>query len=295
MKRRNFLLYSSLFLASCSVARTSASDGEDLDRETLRLAVSDVRGEEELERDYGSFRAALASVLDTKVEFVPVENTFDAVAALELDRVDLVWAGPSEYITINARTNAMPLVGISRPTTRAIVATRADRGISSLTDLKGKAIEMGKVGLTNNHLLPIKLLLEAGLDPTTDVRILHSPNYDFKALDSGEADAWARASHRYELALQEQGASAKDYPIIAEYAPIPHDTIVVSNYIEPDRIERMRADLLENAKPIAASIAQSETLGSKFSGSELVAVGDTDYNVIREVYRAIGKDELVEE
>lgn len=65
--------------------------------------------------------------------------------------------------------------------------------------------------------------------------------------------------------------------------------------IDPDRAEKIRSRLLENADVLEAAIAQSETLGSKFEGSQLVAVDDADYNVIREVYRGIGNNELVEE
>ncbi len=259
----------------------------------LRLSVSDIRNLEELQQDYEGFRAGLETVLGIPIEFVPVENLFDAVAALKLDRTDLVWAGPSEYITtIHARANAVPLVGISRPQTRVGIVVRADSGIESIANLKGKIIEMGRIGSTNAHLLPLKLLLDAGLDPRTDVNIFHSSEYSFKALASGEADAWARSLHRYRPALEEIGASPEDYPIIAEYGPVPHDVLVVSNHLAPNQVETMRSRLLERAREIESEIVSTEALASKFAGAKLVAVGDADYNIIREVYRAIGHDEF---
>lgn len=291
-QRRNFLIYSILFLASCTVPKTLESNGPNLDIDMLRLSVSDVPKLEELQQSYEPFRAALETVLEVPVEFVPVEDLFDAVAALKLNRVDLVWAGPSEYATIiHVRTNAVPLVGISRPETRVGIVVRADSGIESVADLKGKTIEMGRVGSTNAHLLPVKLLLDAGLDPRGDVNIVHSSDHSFKALTSEEVDAWTRGLHRYPPALEEMEASPEDYPIIAEYAPIPHDVLVVSNHLTSAQVEAIRSRLLERAREVELAIVSTEALASKFAGAKLGPVSDADYNIIREVYQAIGQDE----
>ncbi|GAB4147673.1 MAG: hypothetical protein Fur0046_26010 [Cyanobacteria bacterium J069] len=78
----------------------------------LRFAVTDVHGLDELKEKYDPFRAALEAVLETSIEFFPVDDLLMAASALQADQLDLVWAGPSEYVTIHARTQAVPLVSL---------------------------------------------------------------------------------------------------------------------------------------------------------------------------------------
>ena len=295
MKRRYFLLHALLFTVGCTTATNgkhcySLKDG----LEKLRFAVSDVVGMKELERDYGPFRTVLEKVLKIPVEFFPVRTRSDATAALKLDRVDLVWAGPSEYLTIHARTNTVPLVGISRPKTRVIFATRADSNISSVEDLQGKTIEMGPVGVTLSHLLPVRILLDAGLDPNEDVQIMNSEEYELEALQRGDVDAWARPIHRYRSALKSMGASEEEFPIFIDYGPIPPDVLVASNFLDPEAVAQIRECLIESSAEIAEAIVASKALASKFEGAEIVEIADPDYDAIRAVYQAIGQGDLFE-
>ena len=289
MKRRCFLLHSLLFVAGCTAATTKGNGFSlpSLGLEKLRLAISDAVGVDELKRDYEPFRAAVEQALEIPVEFFPVQNLFEATSALELDRVDLVWAGPSEYLIVRSRTNTVPLVGISRPKTLIVVVARADDKISSVADLKGKKIEVGRVGSTTSHLLPVRVLMDAGLDPKEDVKIVHSEEHGLEALQKGEVDAWARGVHRYQPALEQLGAAEEEYPILIEHGPIPPDVLIASNFLNPEAIEQIRGRLLERSASIAKAISSSEKLASKFEGTQIVAIADPDYDTIREVYEAI--------
>ncbi|WP_448597881.1 PhnD/SsuA/transferrin family substrate-binding protein [Thermoleptolyngbya sp.] len=68
------------------------------------MAIADIQGIDELKEKYEPFRAALEEVLETSVEFFPVEDFLIAASALQANQLDLVWAGPSEYVAIHART-----------------------------------------------------------------------------------------------------------------------------------------------------------------------------------------------
>ena len=141
MKRRNFLWYSLLFVAGCT-AGTNSPTGGGSSAEALRLAVTDVQGQEDLERDYGPFRLALEEALERPVEFFPVDSYTEAVPALQLGLVDLVLTGPSEYVLIRTRTNAVPLTAITRPNYHAAIAVSSKSDIKSLAELKGKTIAL---------------------------------------------------------------------------------------------------------------------------------------------------------
>jgi len=75
MRRRNFLGYSLLFLAGCAASTSPSQDSAQTTSdagsqpETLRLAVTDVQGLEELQRDYGAFRDQLETSLGRPVGY----------------------------------------------------------------------------------------------------------------------------------------------------------------------------------------------------------------------------------
>ncbi|MBE9054338.1 PhnD/SsuA/transferrin family substrate-binding protein [Nostocales cyanobacterium LEGE 11386] len=135
MKRRNLLWYSLIFIAGCTTRLNPSNNSTNklvkATPEKLKLAVTDVSGLENLQRDYGAFRTALEEVLSIPVEFFPVENRTGAAPALQSGQVDIVFAGPSEYVILNSRAKAIPLVAIERSNYHSIIVGRADKKIGS--------------------------------------------------------------------------------------------------------------------------------------------------------------------
>ncbi|MGK7924713.1 MAG: phosphate/phosphite/phosphonate ABC transporter substrate-binding protein [Spirulina sp.] len=293
MKRRNFLLYTLLFTVGCTTANVTSNSDVTLP-ETLTFTVTDVQGLEELEEDYGAFRKALAEVLETNVEFFPVDGYLAAVPAMLAGKVDLVWAGPSEYLVLQARAKAQPVVSLKRPTFKSVIATRADRGIQSLADLKGKTIDMYKVGVTSSHLSGVRMLLNVGLDPESDYEIVTSQGYSFQGLDKGDVDAVSWAEHRYYSTMKAEKVSARDYIILETSPRLPGDIFVASSQLDAAVIEVMRSRILEHQDQLMAGIFQTPTLARKFKESSLISVDTDEYEALREIYRAIGQESLIQ-
>ena len=295
MKRRDFLWYSSLLLTSCTTAtHTRLSESTLTMPEKLRFTVSDTKGLEELQRDYEPFRAALEEVLAVPVEFFPVEDFFTAASALQSNQVDLVWADPSIYVAIHARTNAVPAVAITRPDYHTIIAVRADSGIKTLADLKGKTIDMWELGSTASHLGGVKILIDAGLDPQTDFKVVMPGNHSLKMLKNGEADAWARPLHRYKIVLQAEGEAEQDYPIIAQGGLLPGDVLILSSQFDPGVVKEIQSRMLQSKAKLLQAIHAVESLSSRFKDAMLAPANDADYDVVREAYRAIGQDDFLQ-
>jgi phosphonate transport system substrate-binding protein len=175
MKRRTLVWYSLLFAVGCSTGVNNVSNSDQLVKNSpkiLKFAVTDVSGLEDLQKDFGAFRSALEEILNIKIEFFPVENPTAAAPALLSGLVDIIFAGPSEYLILNSRAKAIPIIAIKRINYHPIFVVRADSPIKSLSQLKGKTIAMRNIGSTSGHLAPTKLLIDAGLDPKNDVKIV---------------------------------------------------------------------------------------------------------------------------
>ncbi|HEY9906604.1 MAG TPA: phosphate/phosphite/phosphonate ABC transporter substrate-binding protein [Thermosynechococcaceae cyanobacterium] len=296
MKRRNFLWASLSLVTGCTtVTNTATKQSSTLkptnQPEKLRFAVSDVKGLEDLKKDYEALRTLLEEILEKKIEFFPVESYVAAAAALQLNQVDFVFTGPSEYVVMRARTNAVPIVAIERQKYYSVIATRAGTNVRSVADLKGKTIAMWEIGSTSGHLGPTKLLIDAGLDPKADLKIQMLGKQGLPALQEGTVAAWGGSVSRYEKFLESEGLSEKDFPIFAKSSTLPSDPFVASSQLDPAFVNYIQQRLLQNQIRVLKAIALAD--GSKFDGSKMVQVNDTNYNMIRDVYKAIGQGNSV--
>lgn len=300
MKRRNFVLCSALFAVSgCSAAilnprdpGTQPSTPSLKQPDKLRFAVSDVKGMEDLKKEYEALRIVLEQSLGTRVEFFPVDSYIAAASALQDDQVDLVFTGPSEYVVMRARTNAVPVAAIKRAKYYPVIAVAANSGIRSVKDLKGKKIAMWEVGSTSGHLGPTKLLIDAGLDPKTDVTIKLMGKKGLASLQSGQVDAWAGSVSRYDKFLKTNNLSERDLPLLVKGADLPADPFLVSGKLDAGLVAEMQKQLFQNQDKILNAIAPAD--GAKFTGATMIEVQDANYDMIREVYRAIGQGSFLQ-
>jgi phosphonate transport system substrate-binding protein len=292
MKRRKFVSNFLLLISGCTSAINSVeSNSQELAKyktKGLRLTVADAKGMESLQRDYEAFRATLAEVIAIPIKFFPVENRTAAATALQYAQTDIVLAGPSEYVILNARAQAIPIVAIQRHNYYPIIVVRANSKIQRLAQLKGKTIAMRSIGSTSGHLAPMKMLMDTGLDPSTDVKIVMLGNEGILALSKGEVDACAIASDRYEILLDAYGLSAKDFVIIAQGELLPSDVFVINHQLPAKIIATVRSLMLEHQEKLLQSLLVA-TVNQPYQGSKFMPANDTDYTMIREVYQKIGQ------
>jgi phosphonate transport system substrate-binding protein len=292
MKRRPFVGFSLLFVASCSTtvnqSNRSFSNLAVSEPETLEFAVTDIQGAEDLQQNYQAFRTVLGEVLEKKIEFFPVDNYIEAAVALQSGQLKLALTGPSEYVIMRARTNAVPIIAITRPNYHSLILVPANSEIKSLAQLKGKTIAMWEIGATGGHLGPIKILMNAGLNPQSDFQISMLGKKGLQALKKKQVDALGIGLNRYKDLLKIDGVSTTDFRIIATGVPLPSDLFVASSNLPNTLVEKIRTRLVENQDKLIEAILLGKA-NDKYQGAKLVPANDSDYNMIREAYKAIGQ------
>ncbi|MEO1536196.1 MAG: PhnD/SsuA/transferrin family substrate-binding protein [Pseudomonadota bacterium] len=273
--------------------------------EKLRFAVTDLNGMEELQREFGPFRDILQDILDTEIEFYAVPDRGAATAAIAANRVDIVLAGPSEYVLMRSRADVTPVVGIEKPGYYAVIASPASKGIDSLEDLDGKKVITFAPGGTSTELTTCLMLEEAGFDCKAsggvDFSIIGGFAPLIEALVREEVDAVGFAAIHYRLAQERAGYSPerfwKDFPIIAETPRLPPDLFVARAGLSEDVIAEVRAALLANEDAIFESIikAAGDTSFSRaFAEASFTVIDDATYDYIRKAYAAAGYDNIAE-
>ncbi|MDP3338744.1 phosphate/phosphite/phosphonate ABC transporter substrate-binding protein [Frigidibacter sp.] len=258
--------------------------------ETWNIAVTDVEGLERLQAEWGPFKAALDAATGHTFEFFPVSSRSAAAEALRGETVDFVVTGPAEYIIINTLTKATPLIGFGRPDYRCAIIVRADAGIDSMDDLKGKKVAFGDIGSTSNMLCPMQLMADYGVDPVTEIDKVHtSTNIAHEALKGGDVAA---------IGINEgswiNGARGKDtsvpygfFKVLARSGDLPNDMLLVGAHVPAEVQALVRDSIIENKDQIIAAITEHEE-NDKYVGMDLVTIEDASYNRVRSMYTTAG-------
>ena len=165
---------------------------------------------------------------------------------------------------------------------------RADSGINSLSDLKGKSFAFVDPASTSGHLYPKTLLLSKGLDPKTFFGksvFVGSHNAAVLSILKGEVDGAAS----YE---DSRAAVAKGFPevfekikIIAHTQNIPNDVVAVRKNLTPALKQKIREGLKHLAKT-----PEGSKLLKKVYGISGLADLDAFYDPVREAGKLLGLD-----
>ncbi|XXJ19295.1 PhnD/SsuA/transferrin family substrate-binding protein [Desulfovibrio caledoniensis] len=283
MKRSIVTLFMALLMVCAMGAWALAAD-------TVRLAVTDLEGMEELQREFGAFKEKLGGLTGYDFEFFPVNNRTAAVEALKSKRVDFVLTGPAEYVVFKKRVNAEPVVGFSRPDYFGSIIVLAAGGINSVSDLKGEKVAMGDVGSTSKHLAPMQILKDNGLDPLKDVKTLHVDyKVGFESLKRGDVAAFATTNDKFlKMRSRDKQLSAGAFKVIARGPDLPNDVLLVGPHVSRDVVVKVRSAFADHSDEMIAAILTGED-NQKYKGMVfLPKVKDVDYNYVRAMYATIG-------
>jgi phosphonate transport system substrate-binding protein len=280
-----------LALAGCSSDDDGSAGASDGETTTVRMAVTDLQGLEELQREFGAFEETFERTSGMELEFFAVQDRVAAAAALEADRVDVVFTGPAEYVVLNARTDARPIIAINRPDYHSCIYTKSDSPIADVADLEGKKVGMSDIGSTSGHLGPSQLIVDGGLDPQEDVEVLTVGDAVHEALLRGDVDAVGVGCHDFEEYTASDDPA--DYKMIVEGPPLPPDVLLVRSGLDPEIVDDVVTTFEENFDVLLTAMLEGKD-NAKFENAELTIVDDSDYDVVRSMYRSIGVDDFTE-
>ena len=273
----------SLIAAAAAMALPLAAQAQ---AQGLKLAVTDVVGLENLQREYAPFQQLLSEKAGVKVELFPVPNRTAAVEALNARRVDLVLTGPAEYVVFKKRTDAKLVVGLARNEYFGTIVTLAGSGIDSVEDLKGKKVALGDVGSTSRHLAPIQLLADLGLDPRRDVQIVHiNRNVGVEAMRRG--DVAAIGVNRSDMPGLQRRFPDLNFKVIARGRDLPNDMMMAGAHVPADVQAMIRDAIIANKTDVIAAIIAHEE-NDKYLGMDLVTIEDANYDIVRSMYTTAG-------
>lgn len=290
MSGRRIVTGAVALLSAAAVAVGCSGESTDqAQADTIRLAVTDLQGLEELQREYGAFETVFEQNSGLDVEFFAVTDRTAAAAALAADRLDVVFTGPAEYVVIHERTGAEPIVAIERDGYRSCIYTRADSGITRLEQLRGQQIAMSDIGSTSGHLGPSQMLKDAGVEPTTEVEVLTVGDAVHAALKRGDVAAVGIGCHDYEEFIAADDPA--QYRLIEEGPILPPDLLVGREGLDEQTVGTIRSTFRDHFDELLAAMLEGKD-NAKFANAKLVEVTDQDYDRVRSMYESVGVDDF---
>ncbi len=259
--------------------------------ETIKFAVTDINGLEELQVHYGAFVSVLEEITGDKVKFFPINNRTAAVEALANGHVDYVLTGPAEYIVFRARAKAVPVVAWQRLDYFTQLVVTNESSVKTLADMKGRVIAFGEVGSTSTHLGPAQLLASMGLMPNKDYKALNiHRNVSIEAMLRGDVDAVAvGSSHLVNIRAKFTDVGLR---VAARGPDLPNDVLVAGSHVPAAKVAKMRTAFVNNAGKLLDAALKGEENKKYLGGKFIPTVKDSDYEYVRQAYITVGAESL---
>ena len=204
------------------------------------------------------------------------------IEAMGAGNAQIGWLNTFGYVLAHEKYGvevALATVRFGSTSYKGQIITRADSGITSIEDLKGKTFCRPDPLSTSGWIVPSITMAAAGLDPETDIKVVDAGSHNnvVAAVYNGDCDAGATY-------VDARGTVEDDFPdvkekvvVIAESADIPNDTVSFAPDVPPEVRETVVNALLE----IAQTEEGAAALEQVYEIAGLEPVDDSFYDGFR--------------
>src|SRR3990170_7669828 len=227
--------------------------------------------------------------------FVAADYT-GVVEALRVNKLDIAFLTPASYVLAKNEANVKVVLKSERkgiPSYYAAIITRADSGIKTLDDLRGKTFAFGDSMSTSANVFPRKMFHDRGIDPVRDFKqILYSGGHDATVLAvlNGKVDAGATYANSPDsddtawMRYLKNPEDVKKIRAIAFSEPIPADNLVINGNLDESTARRVEEIFLE----LSRDPAGQKMLRDLYQIDGFVPASDKDYDSVRQAFAVAG-------
>lgn len=193
------------------------------------------------------------------------------------------WLNTFNYVLANEQCGVDAALATSRfgsTTYAGQIIVRADSGINSLEDLRGKVMCWVDPASTSGYIIPRIMLAAEGIDPDTDFSQTieaGSHNNVVTQVYNGDCDAGATFSDARTGIEEEFPDVLEKVVVLATTSDIPNDSV---SFVK-DFPEDMRTEIVAALLDIAASPEGQEALNTLYTIESLVESNDAFYDQFR--------------
>lgn len=286
-----------LLVSFAALASTLSSCGESPKaQKVLRVGFVPAEDAQQVMQNAQPVVEILRKELGMEIQpFVATDYT-GVVEALRVEKLDIAFMAPASYVLAKNEANIKVVLKSERkgiPTYYAAIITRADSGIRTLEDLRGKTFAFGDSLSTTGHVIPRKMFKERGIDPVRDFKkILYSGGHDATVLSvlNGKVDAGATYANSPDnedtawMRYLKNPEDIKKIHAIAFSEPIPADNLVMRANLDEQIVKKVVNIFLN----LSRDPAGKKMLRELYQIDGFVTATDKDYDSVREAFAIAG-------
>lgn len=209
------------------------------------------------------------------------------IEAMRAKKLDVAFFGPFSYVlavqVADAEAFAIAPLGRTGASYKSVIIARNDRGIRTLSDLRGRTFAFVDPSSTSGHLFPKAGLLKAGYDPEAFFgRVIFSGGHDASAIavQNGKVDAAAVADGLLDMAIERGVVKRDEVSIIWTSEAIPGAPFAMRRDLPPELKKRV----------VAAFGELKDIPWGKQTITRFDPVTDAAYDVVRDAARLLRLD-----
>lgn len=244
-----------------------------------------------------AFKAYLEKLTPYKYQVSVPQSYVAVVEAFGTKRADIAAINTFGYILAHDKYGAEARLTVIRhglATYQAQFLAKSSGPIKSISDFKGKKMAFVDAASTSGYLLPLKMLKDKGIDISDTVFAGKHDNV-VSMIYQGQVDGGATFYSPPEgKEIQDARRLVKtQYPDVEDKIKIvdlsdsiPNDPII----FRKEMPEEMKAKVTEAFVAFVKSPEGKEAFGKIYSVTDLKTATDKDYDSVREMLKALGKD-----
>lgn len=194
--------------------------------------------------------------------------------------------GPATYIQAHRKYGVDVIVKALRdgkPYQHSVIITRADRGINSIEELKGRTFAFGDFYSVTSHIVPRVMLLEAGIELNELSYYNYFGHHDFEVANAvlkGDFDAGGvmeNTAHKF----KEQGLK-----FLKISGDIPEFNICVNKSLSKEDVSLLKSALTALSDTSAEGELILKSIGKAYTG--FTEARDEDYDSVKSMMSKLG-------
>jgi len=245
------------------------------------------------ESDYAGLIKIVEDLTGFEINTIKVTDYNAAVEAMRAGRADIAWYGGKTYIKAAEIADAEAFAAGVRPGEKdagyfAYFVVKNDSKIKKFSDVKGKVLSLNSIGSTSGDLIPQVELVKINLsiNNKNDFKnVFYAGSHDacLLAVLNNKSDVCGMSSRNFEARLADNTFKKEQVRIIHKSDRVPPPPLAYSKRISLKDRKKIKEAVLE-----AHKYGEIGGYGGKMS--HYISVGDSDYDVLRNVVALMKKN-----
>lgn len=246
LMRRTLLSAGLALIAFPMIAMAAQNDGSAAKPLRVILIPADGGTEDGTKKDFQPIFSAIAQSTGLKFDIKVGQSYGSVVEAMCNGAADIAWYGPVTYLQAKSK-GCSELLALAVNKGESVyysgLFARADSGINSVADLKGRKVALGDVNSTSSFAVPVAMMITGGLQPARDLGTINMAGSHanvLKALAEGLVDAGGASFDSFEKAANAKAIDPTKVKVIVKSAAIPYPPLAIHPKVDSKTKAKLR-------------------------------------------------------